>query len=80
MTTEDVSVASIPGGLMISLLLFIVFACVLAAEYWTGIAVVSWTGDQMTVERAKHPGPYWYTMALHTFVGVGLPTLAFFAT
>ncbi len=58
--------------------LSLVSSCVLVAEWWSGIAVVGWTGDNMVIEREKSPGPYWFTMTLHTFVGLTLPLAAIF--
>jgi hypothetical protein len=65
---------------MIPIILSIVAFCVLVAEFWTGIAVVGWSGDNLVIERKRSPGPYWFTMALHTLIGVGLPVLFAFAT
>ena len=48
---------------------------IIAIELFTGFAVVGWTGDKMVVERAKSPGPYWFTMVLHCLIGIGLPLL-----
>ena len=70
-----------PSGVnMLAIILAIVAACVLLAELWTGIAVVGWSGDNMVVERSKSPGPYWFTMAIHTLIGVSLPVLTALAT
>ena len=44
-------------------------------ELFTGIAVVGWAGDKMVVERAESPGPYWFTIVLHSLIGLGLPLL-----
>ncbi len=65
---------------MVPVILSIVAICFLVAEFWSGIAVLGWNGDHMVVFREKSPGPYWFTMALHTVIGVGLPVLAAFAT
>ena len=64
---------------MLALILTLVSVCILVAEFWTGIAVVGWQGDQPILERSKSPGPYWFTMILHTIAGVGMPVLAFVA-
>jgi hypothetical protein len=65
---------------MIPIILSIVAFCVLVAEFWTGIAVVGWSGDKMVIERRKSPGPYWFTMAIHTVIGVGIALLSLLAT
>ncbi len=44
-------------------------------ELLTGFAVVGWSRDKMVVERAKSPGPYWFTIVLHGLIGLGLPLL-----
>ncbi len=65
---------------MLAICLSIVSSCVLAAEFWAGIAVDGGTfGDDMVVEREKAPGPYWFTMAIHTAIGVGVPLLSILA-
>lgn len=64
---------------MIPTLISIVSFGILVAEFWTGIAVGGLSGDQMVVERAKQPGPYWCIMAVHTLAGIGVPLLAFLA-
>jgi hypothetical protein len=63
---------------MLSILVCVGCLCFVGAELWTGIAVMGWTGDFATVERAKSPGPYWFTMALHTLIGIGITALAMF--
>ena len=62
---------------MLLTILSIVSFGVLVAEFWMGIAVGGWSGE--TIERAASPGPYWFTMALHTVIGVGLLVLAVMA-
>ncbi|QEG39436.1 hypothetical protein [Roseimaritima ulvae] len=42
-------------------------------ELWTGIAVKGWSGDQALVHRDRHPGPYWFVMALQMVVLFGIP-------
>ncbi len=58
--------------------LSIVFFCILVAEFWTGFAVVDFSGDDMLIDRRKSPGPYWLMMAIHTAGSVGLPLLSAF--
>ena len=65
---------------MIPIILSIVAFCVLVAEFWTGVAVVGLTGDYMVIEREKSASGYWFVMAIHMFIGVGLPVLFAFAT
>ncbi len=59
--------------------LSIVFFCILVAEFWTGFAVIGFSGDDMLIDRKKSPGPYWLVMAIQTAIGVGLPLLLAFA-
>jgi hypothetical protein len=61
---------------MITIFLSIVAFCVLVAEFWTGFAVIGWSGDNVVIDRRKSPGPYWFMMLLHTVIGVGLPLLS----
>ena len=60
---------------MIPIVLAVVGFGVLVAELWTGLAVLGGT----VVHRAERPGQYWFTVALHAMVVIGLPLLAFFA-
>ena len=48
---------------------------IITVELFTGFAVVGWSGDNMVVQRAKSPGPYWFTILLHGLIGLGLPLL-----
>ena len=64
---------------MFSIILLIFALLFLIAEFWLGIAVIGLQGERMFLERSKAPGPYWMTMALHTAICIGLPTLAFMA-
>ena len=61
---------------MVPTILSIAAFCFLVVEFWSGMAVTGLSGDHMVVCREKSPGPYWFTMALHTVAGVGLPVLA----
>ena len=65
---------------MIPIILSVVAFCVLVAEFWTGNAVVGLSGEDMLIEREKSPSSYWFMMALHTLIGVGLPVLSAFVT
>lgn len=57
-------------------LVFLLFALgILLFELLTGFAVIGWSGDKMILERAKSPGPYWFTIVLHGLIGLGLPLL-----
>ena len=47
-------------------------------ELFTGCALVGWSGDNVVVEREKAPGPYWFTVALHSFVGIAMPLVVVF--
>lgn len=51
---------------------------VLVLELYLGVAILGWVGDKMIVEREKSPGPYWFAIALHSIIGIGLPTLFMF--
>ena len=33
-------------------------------DLFTGFATIGWSGGNMVVERAKSPGPYWFTIVL----------------
>lgn len=61
----------------VALVLTIVFAVVLVAEFWMGIAVTGFDGEQPFIERQMHPGQYWLVMALHSVITAGLPLLEF---
>ncbi|MEM7456348.1 MAG: hypothetical protein AAF456_18525 [Planctomycetota bacterium] len=58
--------------------LFSIF--IIALELFTGFAVIGWTGDNMLVERARSPGPYWFAIVLHVLIAIGLPALIHIAT
>lgn len=45
---------------------------VIGLELCSGCAVMGWTGDRMVVEREKSPGPYWFSIALHTVMAAFL--------
>ena len=53
---------------------------VICLELFSGCALIGWAGDHMVVERKKSPGPYWFTILLHSFIGIGLPLAFIFAT
>ncbi|WDQ16666.1 hypothetical protein [Rhodopirellula sp. P2] len=58
------------------MLVFTAFALLLIGlELFTGCAMLGWAADKMVVEREKSPGPYWFAIALHSVVGIGLPIL-----
>lgn len=59
----------------LSLIISLVFVCVLIAELWMGVAVISLYGDRLFVERKKHPGQYWLVMMVHLTTTIGLPVL-----
>ena len=63
---------------MIPILFSIFSVCILVAEFWSGLAIIGWSGDKMVVERAKQPGPYWFAMVLHTIVGIAIPAFLWF--
>lgn len=65
--------------MILAILLTVLSLGILIAELWLGIAVTGWQGDELYIERAKSPGPYWMTMVLHMVIGIGLPVLAFIA-
>ena len=46
---------------------------IIVMELLTGCALVGWSGDNVVVEREKAPGPYWFTVALHSFAGLAVP-------
>ena len=48
-------------------------------ELMFGLAVIGWTGDNMVVEREKTPGPFWFAIIVHALVGIGFPTMLYFA-
>lgn len=64
---------------MLTIVLAVSSLLILGAEFYLGIAVTGWQGNDIFVERNKSPGPYWVWMTLHTVTGVGLPVLAWFA-
>jgi hypothetical protein len=49
---------------------------IIALELYTGFAWCGWTGDNMVIEKEKHPGPYWLTIGIHLFILIALPILA----
>lgn len=64
--------------MMASVALFVMallLAATFAMELWFGIAVMGWSGDRAIVHRDKSPGPYWFVMAVQTFVLIVLPIL-----
>lgn len=64
---------------MLTAVLAVVSLSILIAEFWLGIAVTGWSGDDLYVERSESPGPYWAWMVLHTTVCAGLPVLTWLA-
>lgn len=64
---------------MLTTVLTVVSLMTLGAEFYFGVAVVGWQGDDIVVDRRKAPGPYWAWMTLHTTIGIGLPVLLWFA-
>ena len=48
---------------------------IIVLELFSGFALIGWTGDRMLVERAKSPGPYWFTIVLHAAIGIAIPLL-----
>ena len=64
---------------MLTVALAVASILILLAELWLGIAVTGWQGDDLYVERIKSPVIYWFVMAFHAFVCIGLPTLSFLA-
>ncbi len=64
---------------MLTIGLAIIALIILGAEFYLGIAVTGWQGDDIIVERNKTPGPYWMWMVLHTMICIGLPVLSWFA-
>ena len=73
------TVQSLTANLMLTVVLIIASCLFLIAEFWLGIAVVGWQGERLYLSRSETPGPYWMMMTLHTAIGIGLPTLAFYA-
>ena len=66
-------------SLMLSICFFVFSILIIGLELFTGFVIIGWTGDNMVVERKRHPGPYWFGIILHVIVAVGLPLLIFFA-
>jgi hypothetical protein len=64
---------------MLTIALAIISLLILGAEFYLGIAVTGWQGDDIIVERSKTPGPYWMWMTLHATVCIGLPVLSWLA-
>lgn len=48
---------------------------IVGLELFTGFAFIGWTGDNMLVERKKNPGPYWFGIAVHILLALGIPIL-----
>jgi hypothetical protein len=44
-----------------------------------GFAVAGWPSENALIDRRAQPGPYWFVMALQTFILIGIPTLIAFA-
>lgn len=62
-------------------ILLSVFALfIVTSELATGQAIVGWTGNNMTVDRRKSPGPYWFSIAIHSLIGIGIPLLYVFTS
>ena len=66
-------------SLMLSIWFSVFSILIIGLELFTGFVIIGWTGDNMVVERKRHPGPYWFGIILHVIVAVGLPLLIFFA-
>ncbi|MEL7500797.1 MAG: hypothetical protein AAFN77_24605 [Planctomycetota bacterium] len=64
---------------MLTIALGTISFLILGAEFYLGMAVTGWQGDDIIVERNKAPGLYWMWMALHTTVCIGLPVLSWLA-
>ena len=58
-----------------SVLVAVVPFVVIGLELYSGCAVIGWTGDRMVVERRKSPGPYWFSIALHTVIAMFLASV-----
>lgn len=50
--------------------MFLVFLGVItyALEFWTGVAIAGWSGEQSVVYREKKPRQYWFVMILQTIL------------
>lgn len=51
---------------------------IIALEVYTGFALIGWAGDNLLVERAKSPGPYWFVITLHSLIFIVLPLYLIF--
>ena len=60
---------------------FSLFAFVVVGiELYSGVAIIGWTGNNMVVEREKHPGPYWFAIAIQLAFVIGIPMLQLYVT